>query len=65
MNFWSKPGARCWTVELRGIPREDISANKDVGRAGGGNLGLCSGAHVGASAEVVRKTEDVGVATRH
>ena len=45
-------------------PERDISIDKDVVRAGGGEMSLCSGVHVGAAAEAVRKKEDVGVALR-
>ena len=45
-------------------PERHISVNKDVGRAGGGELGLCSGVRVGTAAAVVRKKEDVGVASK-
>ena len=42
----------------------DISVDKDVVRAGGGEMSICSGVHVGAAAEAVRKKENVGVASR-
>ena len=45
-------------------PERDISVDKDVGRAGGGEVSLRSGVHVGAAAEMVRKKEDAGVAPK-
>ena len=45
-------------------PEMGVSVNKDVGRAGGDELSLCSSVHVGAAAETVVEKEDVRVAPR-
>ena len=45
-------------------PERDVSVDEDVGRAGSGELGLCSGVHVGTAAETVGEQEGVGVAPR-
>ena len=42
----------------------NVSVDKGVGRAGGGELSLCGGVHVGAAAEAAHNKEDVGVASR-
>ena len=64
-NFGAKLESVYGKQSYRACPERDISVNKDVGRAKGGELGPCSGVHVGVAAEVVRKKEDVGVASRH
>ena len=42
----------------------DVSVDKNVSLAGGGELSLCSIVHIGAAAETVGKKEDVGVDPR-
>ena len=50
---------------VTGYPqRRDISVDKDVGRAGSGELSLRSDIHVGEAAETVGKREHAGVAPK-
>ena len=63
-QVWSKAESVIGKNSDRASPEKGASVNKDIGRAGGGELSLCSGVHVGATAETICKKEDEGIAPR-
>ena len=48
-RFGETPGSIVGKKSDGASPKRHISVNKDVGRAGGGELSLCGGVHVGTA----------------